>query len=113
MLNNKVFYTVNDRGDGSYDFEEISFITPSQVIFREVLLNQDGSVGYDGKVTLPYSIENGNVVFDNSTPGDPSFFVYELTSMSNTQWKVIKNGEANTPYGTWLLSKPTNFPASL
>ena len=110
MLSDKIFYTVNDHGDGSYDFEEISFISSTEVGFREVYIDQDGSIAYESSVNLPYIIEDGNIVMDFSTPGDSSYFIYELISMTDTQWNMTRNGDADSAYSTWLLTAPSGFP---
>ena len=108
MLTGKVFYT---EGDGGLDFEQISFISSSEVIFREILINQDGSILVDtGANVYPYTINaSGEVSIDflNGNIG-----TYALLSMTDIQWNMVKNGDANSPYSTWLFTAPANFPSS-
>jgi len=111
MLQGKTFYTINDRGDGTYDFEEITFLSDTTLSFREVFAETNGTIIHDSKGNLPYSLDNqGKLLVDFSTPGDPSTFTYILLSQDNTTWYMSKNGYTDSPYSYWLLSKPTNFP---
>jgi hypothetical protein len=104
MLSGKVFYT-----DGGDNFEQISFISPSEVIFREILIAQDGSILFDtGSNASPYIINaSGEVVITFSDGGTNT---YKLVDTTATQWNMVKNGDANSPYSTWLLTAPNGFP---
>lgn len=107
MLSGKVFYT-----DGIDNFELISFISSSEVIFREILIAQDGSISFDtGANVSPYTINaSGDVVITFSNGGTNT---YKLIDTTDTQWNMVKNGDANSAFSTWLLNAPTNFPASI
>ncbi|EIF50042.1 hypothetical protein [Sulfurovum sp. AR] len=104
MLSGKVFYA-----DNSTDFEMISFISSSEVIFREILLAQDGTISVDtGANAYPYTINaSGDVVIDF---GGGNINTYKLIDATTTQWNMVKNGDATSPYSTWLLNAPSNFP---
>ncbi len=110
MLSGKTFYTVSEYdGDVSLiEYGEISFISSTEVSFKE-RLDYDGTAsGYNH--IFPYTLENGAIVIDDSFPEDPSTLVYELESMTDTQWNLFKDRESIV-YTHWLLTKPANFPS--
>jgi len=104
MLSGNVFYT-----DGGDNFEQISFINASEVIFREILLASDGTIMFDtGSNPHPYIINASGEVVITFYSGDTN--TYQLIRTTDTQWNMVKNGDAASPYSTWLLNAPTNFP---
>ncbi|WP_373031144.1 immunoglobulin-like domain-containing protein [Sulfurovum sp.] len=106
MLTGKVFYT-----DGGSDFEQISFISSSEVIFREILIAQDGSIIFDsGSSPSSYIINSLGEVVITFDSGDTN--TYKLISMTDTQWNMVKNNVIDSPYNTWLFTAPVNFPSS-
>lgn len=104
MLSGKVFYT-----DGGDNFEQISFISSSEVTFREILLNADGSINVDtGANAYPYTINASGDVVINFGGGNTN--TYKLIDTTATQWNMVKNGDANSAFSTWLLNAPSKFP---
>lgn len=105
MLSGKVFYTVNNKNDGTKEFSEITVDSPFVITQRSILVDGIGNILDEGTGTIDYYLENGGIVIESE-----NINIWLNADPLGGDWNVTIAGWNWMDQEMWLLTPPIDFP---